>query len=112
MQSKEHVRLLRAREDIPSGKPFDLLTGVSAIATIRLCCAGDNLDQILGGRNGQILILKPANDGRTVVIRSGIRNIYTSGDTSFSMDDAHDTAVLMYHGSYWYLILSISIAGA
>lgn len=74
--------------------------------------SSDNLDQILGGRNGQILILKPANDGRTVVIRSDERNIYTSGNTSFSMDDAHDTAVLMYHGSYWYLILSISIAGA
>ena len=41
--------------------------------------SSDNLDQILGGRNGQILILKPANDGRTVVIRSDERNIYTSG---------------------------------
>ena len=74
--------------------------------------SSDNLDQILGGRNGQILILKPANSGRTVVIRSDERNIYTSGNTSFSMDDGHDTSVLMYHGSYWYLILSISIAGA
>jgi len=74
--------------------------------------SSDNLDQIIGGENGQILILKPANAGRTVVVRSGIRNIYTSGDTSFSMDDGHDTSVLMNHDSDWYLILSISIAGA
>jgi hypothetical protein len=74
--------------------------------------SSDNLDQIIGGENGQILILKPANAGRTVVVRSGIRNIYTSGDTSFSMDDGHDTSVLMNHDSDWYLILSTSIAGA
>ena len=74
--------------------------------------SSDNLDQIIGGKNGQILILKPANAGRTVVVRSGIRNIYTSGDTSFSMDDGHDTSVLMNHDSDWYLILSTSIAGA
>jgi len=74
--------------------------------------SSDNLDQIIGGKNGQILILKPANAGRTVVVRSGIRNIYTSGDTSFSMDDGHDTSVLMHHDSDWYLILSTSIAGA
>ena len=74
--------------------------------------SSDNLDQIIGGENGQILILKPANAGRTVVVRSGIRNIYTSGDTNFSMDDGHDTSVLMNHDSDWYLILSTSIAGA
>ena len=71
--------------------------------------SSDNLDTITAGTTGQILILKPANGSRDVVIRSGEDNIYTSGDTSFKMNTVNDTAILLADGSDWYLILSISI---
>lgn len=39
--------------------------------------ASDDLDTISGGENGEILLILPANDARTVRIRNGIGNIYT-----------------------------------
>ena len=74
--------------------------------------SSDNLDQINGGVSGQILILKPVNDSRTVVIRSDERNITTSGDTAFSMDDINDTAVLFNDAGEWYQIVNVSLGAS
>ena len=71
--------------------------------------SSDNLDRINGGVNGQILILKPASGSKTVVIRSDENNIYTSGDSSFSMDTTNDTSILLKDGGYWFQILNVSI---
>ena len=71
--------------------------------------ASDNLDNISGGKTGQILILKPATGSRTVVIRSDESNIFTKGDSSFSMDTTNDTVILFKDGTAWYLLVSVSI---
>ncbi|KKM26335.1 hypothetical protein LCGC14_1585840, partial [marine sediment metagenome] len=43
--------------------------------------ANDDLDTINGGEAGDILMLLPANDARTVRIRSGVGNIYSKHQT-------------------------------
>jgi hypothetical protein len=61
--------------------------------------ATDDLDTINGGTVGQILILRPQNDARTVVLKDGTGNLRLSGD--FSLDDLDDTITLIYTGSNW-----------
>ena len=60
----------------------------------------DDLDTIKGGdAAGQILIIRAANNARTVVAKDGTGNLRLSGD--FSMDNILDTLVLMYIGNAW-----------
>lgn len=61
--------------------------------------ATDDLDTINGGTVGQILILRPQNDSRTVVLKDGTGNLKLTGD--FSLDDLDDTITLIYTGSNW-----------
>jgi len=70
--------------------------------------SSDDLDTIYGGHNGQILILKPANGNRTVVIRHDEGNIITSDGSNFSMDDLNDTAIFFRDNDKWFLLLTIS----
>ena len=55
--------------------------------------ATDDLDTISGGRFGQVLVLKPADGSRTVVVKDGTGNLNTAGD--HSMDNSQDTITLM-----------------
>jgi hypothetical protein len=60
-----------------------------------------NLDTIVGGVDGMILVLRPENDARTVVVRhnqgaaSG-NNILLADDSPFVMDNEDDVLVLIY----------------
>jgi len=62
--------------------------------------ASDDLDTINGGVVGDWLILRPANDGRTVVVKNGTGNINLAG-ADFTMDNTRDRLVLLYDGSNW-----------
>lgn len=63
--------------------------------------ASDNLDTINGGVEGDLLIIKAANGARTVVVRHNQDNIWLSGETNISLDDADDHLMLVYDGTYW-----------
>lgn len=59
----------------------------------------DNLDNILGGQEGDVLILKSTNDGRTVVVRDNVGNCRISGN--FQMNHSTDTITLLFNGTFW-----------
>lgn len=61
--------------------------------------SSDDLDTINGGVDGQILIIYPANDARTVVAKDGTGNLQLAGD--FSMDNSQDRITLLYDGASW-----------
>jgi hypothetical protein len=63
----------------------------------------DELEKINGGDvAGEILIIRAADDGRTVRVknRAGSGNIILSG-SDFDLDDLDDTLVLFYDGNNW-----------
>jgi hypothetical protein len=72
----------------------------------------DALDNINGGVTGQILILKAADDSRTVVVRDNSTssgNIYVSGGSDFPLDTDDDIIVLFKDLDKWYGILAVSL---
>jgi hypothetical protein len=56
--------------------------------------ASDDLATINAVADGQRLVLRAANDGRTVVIKDGTGNIQCAGD--FSLNNTQDTIELIY----------------
>lgn len=54
--------------------------------------ASDDLDTVTGGTEGQILIIKAANDARTVVVKDSTGNLETEGD--MTLDNVQDTITL------------------
>ena len=68
--------------------------------------SSDNLDTINGGRTGQILIIKPANGGRTIVIRHDEGNIFTSDTNNISLTESNSIAVLIKDDSKWFVLIS------
>lgn len=61
--------------------------------------ATDDLDTINGGITGQVLVIKPENDARTVVVKDGTGNINLLSD--FSMTGINYHLTLIYDGSNW-----------
>ena len=59
----------------------------------------DNLDNINGGENGALLIIRPSSSSRTVIARDGIGNLTLAGD--FVMDNAADILTLIKTASGW-----------
>ena len=70
----------------------------------------DDLVTINGGTDGQLLLIRAANSGRTVVVKDGTGNIYLHGSADYSLDDGSDTLHLMYIGSDWREIGRANIA--
>ena len=63
--------------------------------------ASDDLIGIIGGSAGRMLVLRPANDARTVVVKhngsaAASDNILLADDTDFTMDRLEDTITLLY----------------
>lgn len=59
----------------------------------------DDLNTINGGTDGDIIILTPISNGRTVVCKDGVGNLSLNGD--FSMTSTSDTITLLYNGALW-----------
>jgi hypothetical protein len=59
--------------------------------------ASDDLDTINGGADGDRLVIRANNAGRTVVVKDATGNIQCAGD--FSMDNTQDTMELIYDGT-------------
>lgn len=66
--------------------------------------ATDDLDTINGGSSGRILVIYPADSGRTVVVKHGTGNIRVRGGADITLDDAEDTAWLIHNGTNWLAI--------
>lgn len=65
--------------------------------------ASDNLDGITGGSDGDILLIRPENTARTVVVRhnqnaANVKNILLQGGNNYTMDDDSDMLLLVYEG--------------
>jgi hypothetical protein len=63
--------------------------------------ATDNLDTINGGTEGDILVIRPENDARTIVVRHNIGNIWLINGSDITLDDAEDHLLLIYDGTVW-----------
>ena len=59
----------------------------------------DNLDNILGGTAGDILILTAVSDDRTVTVRDNQGNCRLAGNCA--LNDSTDTLTLLYNGIVW-----------
>ena len=63
--------------------------------------ASDDLDTINGGATRRIIILKPANGARTVVVKHNTGNIWLKGGADLTLDDVDDSILLYWNGSKW-----------
>jgi len=61
--------------------------------------ATDDLDTINGGAEGDILILRSANNARDVTVKDATGNLKLAGD--FTLGEIADTIMLLYSGSNW-----------
>lgn len=66
--------------------------------------ASDDLATINGGTEGDVVVLRANNSGRTVVVKNGTGNIVCGAD--ITLDNAADTVTLLYDGANWILIAS------
>ena len=64
--------------------------------------ANNNLDTILGGEDGDILVLRNVNAARHVKLRNGHGNLLMPSDTD--LKQTVDTAILLYSGANWLLL--------
>lgn len=66
--------------------------------------ASDDLDTITAPSSFPIfnlLILRPTNDARSVVVKHGTGNIILSGGVDITLDDETDHILLFYDGTQW-----------
>ena len=63
--------------------------------------ATDDLDTINGGFLGRTLVLLPANDARTVVVKDAADNIIIAGG-DFTLDNTNDSITLVHDGTNWH----------
>lgn len=66
--------------------------------------ASDDLDTITAPASFPIfnmLILRPNNDARSVVIKHNVGNIILSGGADITLDDLTDHILLFYDGTQW-----------
>jgi len=72
------------------------ITDTYHLVDTEAAAASDNLDTINGGTASAFLILRPANDARTVIIKHNTGNILVVGNVDLTLDDAHDFAILIF----------------
>ena len=72
--------------------------------------SSDDLATINGGVDGQLLLIRAANNARTVVVKDGTGNIYLHGSADYDLDHGSDTLHLMLIGSDWREIGRANIA--
>ncbi len=63
--------------------------------------ASDDLDTINGGTEGDLVILKIANNTRAVVVKHGTGNIHLHGSADFTLDHRRDSLLLIHRNSLW-----------
>ena len=66
--------------------------------------ASDDLASILGGSEGEVILIRPANGARTVVLKHNTGNIWSMSGYDVTLDDADDYSILVYSGSKWTIL--------
>jgi hypothetical protein len=64
----------------------------------------DDLDTVNGGTEGDIILVRPADDSRTVVIKHATGNIWNPALEDIVLDDAGDYCFLIYNDANWCAI--------
>jgi len=63
--------------------------------------ATDDLDTIIGGAEGDVLVLQSANNARDPTIRHGVGNIYLPSAANFTFLTIRAKVTLIKRGSVW-----------
>jgi len=72
----------------------------------------DDLVTINGGAEGDILVIHPEDDARTIVVKHNTGNIWLIGEADISLEDAEDHLILIYDGAMWCSIGDGNSGGA
>ncbi len=64
--------------------------------------ASDDLDTINGGGTVNMIVIRAANDARTVVVKHNTGNIWLQGKADISLDDLEDGLLLVWDGTKWF----------
>ena len=95
---------------VSAGVPFVISSGafnkgsaiISSVAVdTESAGATDDLDSISGGTEGDIITIRPYDDGRTVVVKHATSNIYLRGGADITLDNDWKSVTLVYTGSRW-----------
>ena len=65
--------------------------------------ASDDLTTILGGAEGEVVMIRPANGARTVVLKHNLGNIIHPFGADIILSDADDYSLLIYNGTNWVI---------
>lgn len=85
-----------------SGGVIARTQGYHEVDTTGGSAATDDLDTIGGvPLEGDMLIIRPANDARTIVVKHQTGNIWLTGKADISLDDVADHLMMIYNGSDW-----------
>jgi len=71
--------------------------------------ATDDLETINGGSDGSILVMKPVDTTRTIVLKDNTGNLRLVGDCI--LDSVQDTITLIHNGGVWHEISRSNISG-
>lgn len=84
------------------------VTGVSHTVDTESDAASDDLDTINGGADGQILILRPDNTARDIVLKHGTGNILTIDGNDLTLDNTEKSVLMQYDAALasWVIIAS------
>lgn len=64
--------------------------------------ATDDLDTINGGSTVNMIVIRSADDARTVVVKHNTGNIWLQGKADISLDDLEDGLLLVWDGTKWF----------
>jgi hypothetical protein len=66
--------------------------------------ASDDLATILGGAEGEVILLRAAHTDRTVVLKTGTGNIVNPSGIDVTLNDTNDYCLLAHNGTNWIVI--------
>ncbi len=78
--------------------------GMTMAVDTESVAATDDLDSIINQvtfPQYNLVIIRPANDARTVVVKHNVGNIFLSGGADITLDDLTDHLMLFYDGTQW-----------
>jgi hypothetical protein len=113
-----HLKLARLQFDALRATSSTLTIASGAVTRTRFyhtidtegAAGTDDLDTLNGGLLGDLLLIRPANDARTVVVKHLTGNIRLNGNADLSLDEEDDFLLLLFTGSQWWEV-SRNVAG-
>ena len=113
LEQREHTHLY-----ISFGVPTSLVISGGVITIDRYsgsysvdtegAVGSDDLDSILGGEAGDLIIIKAENDARSIVCKNGTGNLKLPAD--MTLDNTKDIQMLYYDGTDWCEVTASSNA--